>query len=177
MTKPIPKPQEQPEGPAKITDMHVQDRHLDKVGDRRGWSLLMPYEKAHRAGKLVCREKCTSAAATEAEVIKAFDRYQAAKAFDEGWRVCNASWPAGFNLDRVRALGCPGGFADFQRDSKAYWRRIELKMGTRDWMICRRVCGEGYAIAEAVTAISPSYKDSTLARFREALDALVEARA
>ena len=46
-------------------------------------------------------------------------------------------------------------------------------MGPNDWLICRLVCGENHSIAEAVLAISPDYKASTLARFREALDALV----
>jgi len=47
-------------------------------------------------------------------------------------------------------------------------------MGARDWMIVRRVCGENCTVAETVQAISPGYKFSTLARFREALDALVD---
>ena len=50
-------------------------------------------------------------------------------------------------------------------------------MGSRDWMICRRACGENCTVAETMQAISPGYKFSTLARFREALDALVEAMA
>lgn len=47
-------------------------------------------------------------------------------------------------------------------------------MGTNDWLICRRVCGENFSVAAAVTAINPGYRFSTLARFREALDALVD---
>ena len=71
----------------------------------------------------------------------------------------------------------PGAFVDHQRDVKDYWRRVEAAMGANDWLIVRRVCGENYSVAQAVAAISPAYKFSTLARFREALDALVEARA
>lgn len=44
-----------------------------------------------------------------------------------------------------------------------------------DWLICRRVCGENFSVAETVQAINPGYRFSTLARFREALDALVDA--
>jgi hypothetical protein len=33
-------------------------------------------------------------------------------------------------------------------------------------------CGEYFSVATAVTAINPGYRFSTLARFREALDAL-----
>ena len=50
-------------------------------------------------------------------------------------------------------------------------------MGANDWLICRRVCGENYSVARRCPAISPAYRFSTLARFREALDALVGARA
>jgi len=41
----------------------------------------------------------------------------------------------------------------------------------------RQLCGENYSVAQAVAAIGPAYKFSTLARFREAPDASVEARA
>jgi hypothetical protein len=51
---------------------------------------------------------------------------------------------------------------------------VEQAMGANDWLICRRVCGENFSVAETVSAISPGYRFSTLARFREALDALVE---
>jgi hypothetical protein len=83
------------------------------------------------------------------------------------------------NLPAIRAArgGVPGAFVDHQRDAKDFWRRVELAMGTRDWQICRRVCAEGCTVAETVQAISPGYKFSTLARFREALDALVEGMA
>jgi hypothetical protein len=48
----------------------------------------------------------------------------------------------------------------------------EQAMGANDWLICRLVCGENHTVADAVQAIGPGYKFSTLARFREALDAL-----
>jgi hypothetical protein len=80
--------------------------------------------------------------------------------------------------DEVRSGGGrPGGFVDHQRDAKDFWRRVEQAMGTRDWQICWRVCGENCTVAETVQAISPGYKFSTLARFREALDALIEGMA
>jgi len=47
-------------------------------------------------------------------------------------------------------------------------------MGANDWLICRMVCGEGHSVASAVMTVSPAYKFSTLARFREALDGLVD---
>jgi hypothetical protein len=164
------------DGPAVIGPDHVRDRVLSaRAGAKPGWSRLTVYERAFRLGQMQCKERCTSAVATREEEGRALDRYAAARAFDQGWQICAASFPGGADLGRIRTSGgVPGGFADHQRDAKAFWRRVEQAMGANDWMICRRVCGENYSIAETVQSISPGYRFSTLARFREALDSLVE---
>jgi hypothetical protein len=169
-------PEEAVDGPAVIRGDHVQNRSLSpRAGAKAGWSRLTVYERAFRLGQLICKERCTGAAATRDEEGRALDRCAATRAFDEGWQVCHASFPGGVDFDRVRTSGgTPGAFADHQRDAKAFWRRVEQGMGANDWLICRLVCGQNHTVAEAVTAISPDYKFSTLARFREALDALVE---
>ena len=165
------------DGPAVIGEGHVRDRVLSpRAGARCGWSRLTVYERAFRLGHLLCKERCKSAAAAREEEGRALDRLAAARAFDEGWQICAAGFPGGVDFDRIRTSGgVPGAFVDHQRDAKAFWRRVEQAMGTNDWMICRRVCGENFSIAETVQAISPGYRFSTLARFREALDALVGA--
>jgi hypothetical protein len=167
------------ERPAVIMSDHARDRVLGAgAGAKKGWSRLTVYEREFRRGSFVCKERCTDANATEAELRRALDRYEGAKAFDQGWQVCAASWPGSTGFERVRGgSGEPGAFVDHQRDVKDYWRRVEQAMGANDWLILRRVCGENYTVAQAVAAISPAYKFSTLARFREALDALVAARA
>jgi hypothetical protein len=164
------------DGPAVIGEGHVRDRVLSaRAGARCGWSRLTVYERAFRLGHLLCKERCKGAAATREEEGRALDRLAAARAFDEGWQICAASFPGGVDFDRIRSSGgVPGAFVDHQRDAKAFWRRVEQAMGTNDWMICRRVCGENFSVAETVQSISPGYRFSTLARFREALDALVE---
>ena len=166
------------ERPAVITPDHARDRVLGAgAGAKKGWSRLTVYEREFRRGSFVCKERCVDAASTEAERRRAAERYAAAKAFDEGWQLCAASWPGSSGFERVRGGGgVPGAFVDHQRDVKDYWRRIEAAMGANDWLIVRRVCGENYTVAQAVSAISPGYKFSTLARFREALDGLVAAR-
>lgn len=163
------------DGPAVIGEDHVQDRVLSAAaGAKAGWSRLTVYERAFRLGHFKCKERCVSAAASREEEGRALDRYAAARAFDLGWQVCIANFPARVDFDRVKTSGgVPGAFADHQRDAKAFWRRVEQAMGANDWLICRRVCGENYSVAETVSAISPGYRFSTLARFREALDALV----
>src|ERR1700742_2346842 len=166
------------ERPAVVMADHVRDRVLGLgAGAKKGWSRLTVYEREFKRGNFVCKERCTDPAATEAEVRRAIDRFEAARAFDEGWQLCAASWPGSSGFDRVKGGGgTPGAFADHQRDVKDYWRRVEAAMGANDWLIIRRVCGENYTVAQAVAAISPAYKFSTLARFREALDSLVAAR-
>ena len=169
------------EGPAVVTADHVRDRVLKAIaGAKAGWSRLTVYEKEFRRGHLVRKERCTGGAATREEEGRALDRYAAARAFDQGWQLCHASFPGGVDFDRVRTSlgsggGVPGAFVDHQRDAKDFWRRVEQAMGANDWKICRLVCGENHTVAAAVTAISPAYKFSTLARFREALDGLVAA--
>ena len=168
------------DGPAVIGEGHVRDRVLSpRAGAKAGWSRLTVYERAFRLGHLTCKEHCTSPTATREEEGRALDRFAAARAFDTGWQICNAGFPGGVDYDRISSGsgGVPGAFVDRQRDAKAFWRRVEQAMGANDWLICRRVCGENYAVAETVQAINPGYRFSTLARFREALDALVIAMA
>lgn len=166
--------EERVERPAVIQADHVQGRVVSgRAGAKAGWSRLTVYEREFRLGHLVCA--AAAAQRPREEEGRALDRLAAARAFDEGWQVCHASFPGGVDFDRVRSSGgVPGAFVDHQRDAKDFWRQVEQAMGRNDWMICRRVCGENYAVAAAVQAISPGYKFSTLARFREALDALVD---
>jgi hypothetical protein len=179
MSKAKRRDEEVVEGPAIVGADHVRDRTLSsRAGAKAGWSKLTVTEKEFRRGHLICKERCTGAVATREEEARALDRYAAARAFDSGWQVCNASFPGGRAWDEVGGGGgVPGAFVDHQRDAKDFWRRVEQAMGANDWLICRRVCGENCTVAEAVQAISPGYKFSTLARFREALDSLVGAMA
>lgn len=175
MTKPNPSPNDgDVDGPAKIGDGHALGR---RVGHhKQGWENLSIFEKAHRGGKLIDRERCKGKEATDNEIGRALDRYQAGDRFAEGWKVANAgNWASGSDYNRVRVMGCAGSFVDAQIDIKNFMRALEGELGTNDWMILRRVCGENYPIAETVTDISPAYRASTLARFRESLDALIDA--
>lgn len=167
------------QSPARIHDDHAMTRHIStRAGSKTAWERLSVYEKEFRKGGLLDRERAKSSpGAMKDEIGKALERRDAAREFDEGWAICSASWPSGFNPDSIKVAGCPGSFVDHQRDVKRFWERVRQSMGTNDWMICRRVCGEGYKVAETIAAITPSYRDSSLVRFREALDALLEALA
>jgi hypothetical protein len=162
--------------PAVVSGDHVQDRNLHtRAGTKVGWSRLTVLEQAHRNGKLVCKDRCTTKEETKEEVGRALDRFLAGKRFMELWLIGQASIGGSMDFSRVRCAGSGVPFSDTQFDAKTLLRRVEQNLGSNDWMICRRVIGENCPIAETIHAISPSYKDSTLARFREALDALCEA--
>ena len=166
------------DGPAVITDEHVRNRPVSAwKGTQKAWSRLTGYERAFNKGHLLCKERCTSPAATYEEETRAHHRYAAAKALDMGWHFCQRPLAGGSDFDRVRSSGggTPGAFADHARDTKEFWRHVEQAMGDNDWTICRMVCCQGYGVSEAVTTVSPAYKYATLVRFREALDALAEA--
>lgn len=159
----------QPEAPARITPDFTQTRHISpQAGAKKGWERLTVYEREYRKGSL-----CDSKEPSEAQRMDALVRRDAAKAFDEGWLICTASWPAGFDPNRIRVVGSPGSFVDHQRATKDFWERVRLAMSVNDWMICRRVCGEDVAVADAVKAIDPRYKNITSVRFRDALDGLI----
>src|ERR1700744_4917546 len=94
------------ESPAVIAADHARDRVLGLgAGAKKGWSRLTVYEREFRRGSFVCKERCTDAAATQAELRRAADRYEAAKAFDEGWQLCAASWPGSSGFERVEGGG------------------------------------------------------------------------
>lgn len=161
------------QSPAVITQDHVQDRVLHtRAGSKTGWSRLTVFEQAHRNGKLICKDRCAGPSETKDEIGRALDRYIAGKQFMELWLISQASIGGSMDFSRIRCAGSGVPFTETQFDAKTRLRAIESRLGVNDWMICRRVLGENYAIAETVHAISPSYRDSTLARFREALDAL-----
>src|ERR1043165_131177 len=123
------------EGPAVLTADHVQDRILSpRAGTKKGWSRLSVYEREFRRGALVCKERCTGAGATREEEVRALDRFAAARAFDDGWRICNTPFPPGVDFDRVRSSGggTIGGFADHQRDAKDFWGRGHGGVGAHE---------------------------------------------
>lgn len=165
--------QTDPTGPAIVTGAHVQDRILHtRAGAKAGWSKLTVFEQTHRGGKLICKDRCKGDNATQAEIGRALDRYIAGKQFTELWLISQASIGGSMDFSRIRAAGTGVPFTETQFEAKTKLRAIEKALGANDWMICRRVLGENYAVAETIVAIQPGYKFSTLARFRETLDAL-----
>lgn len=66
-----------------------------------------------------------------------------------------------------------GTISDNSAQAKDDLKRIEGRMGKNDAKLVRMVCDEGFWPSEAVRSIDPAYRDATVPRFREAMDALV----
>ena len=103
---------------------------------------------------------------------RALDRRDAGIAFVEAWDIRDRGSKDSLDLNRGGSAASAAGISDAQIDAANLLRSWESRMGQNDWMLVRRVCGENYTVAQSVSEISPSYKDSSLARFREALTAL-----
>ena len=161
---------EQPDGPAIVTSLHVQDRAFRNNGGQivvgqSAWRKLTPLEAAYAKGQLAGGS----------------DRYTAMQRRDAGQRyadIFDACHSAG--RDSTQALNISrssGGLPISQAQGEALraLAAIHSHMGERDRLIVTRVCGEGYWPSEAIRSICGDYKHTIAARFREALDTLIEA--
>lgn len=171
-----------PAEPAVITRMHVQDRplHDEKTGKpllgKTGYRHETQFQRACRLGQLVDKAMCSDPKAQGVEIERALDRRDGGKAFVEAWDIRERGTKDSLDLSRGGSAASAAGISDAQIDAGNAMRSWERLMSRNDWMIVRRVCGENCAISLAVGDISPSYRDSSLARFREALDSLIHAQ-
>jgi hypothetical protein len=62
-----------------------------------------------------------------------------------------------------------------QMDAMRELISVESHLGERDRKIIRMVCGFGEWPSKAVAMVSPDYEKATIPRFKESLDALIEA--
>ena len=161
---------EQPETPAKVTQLHVQDRTFRNdagqiVAGQQAWRRLSPLEACYAKGQLA----------------GGCDRYTAQARFDAGQRYSEIFLTAqSSGRDSTQALNVSrsgGGLPLSQAQSDAIRSLVAIDscMGERDRRIVRLVCGEGHWPSEAIRTVCADYKHTIAARFREALDSLVEA--
>lgn len=168
--------------PAVIHGLHVQNRPLydEKTGrtiiGKAGWRNETQFERACRLGQLVCKERCKDDKSRDSEIEHALDRRDAGRAFVEAWDIRDRGNKDSTDLNRGGSAASAAGISDSQIDAANLLASWQRHMGANDWMLARRVCGENFAVSHAVAEISPSYRDSSLARFREALNSLILAR-
>lgn len=153
-------------GPAIIRADYACDRNLTKIiGGPKGWRRLSPLQQANRKNQLAGGNPkyCAS------------DRLEAGTAYSEHFDLAQSSGRNLLDLDHAR--GKIGGlpFSDAQANAIRWLQSVESHMGNADRVIIRKVCGEGLTPAEAIVhACGRDYAKATLARFREALDALCD---
>lgn len=153
------------QGPAIVTRLHRQDRNLTRdTGSKKGWRKLSPLERAYENGQL----------GNDGHTPKA--RRDAGMEYGEIFRLSQSSGRDSTDLDRISGAGKGGPFAHAQGQALRQIASIDSHMGRRDRLIVRMVCGQEHFPSEAVAAACGSDSAKrTLPRFREALDALIEA--
>lgn len=134
-------------------------------------------------GKEAYREICQFKQALDAGKLDdpeskytAHDRYLVAKGYEKYFAQSEATGTVDSTqkLNIVRSSK-PG---DGNTDRTHAWNMrlaLEARLGERDRIIIRSVCGQGHSPAEGVRLVSTGYKHTVWARFREALDSLCEA--
>lgn len=158
------------DGPAVVGAGHVRNRPAtdDKgrlITGKSAWRRLSPLETAFAKNQLA--GGCA--------------RFTAAQRFEAGTNYAQIFHTAQTSgRDSTQALNVSrstGGDPLSQSQATAIRARIVLEshMAERDRAIIRMVCGEGYGPAEAVRHVCGDYRDTVSARFREALDSLIEA--
>ena len=155
------------ETPAIVTPAHTQDRELTTVaGGPRGWRKLSPLQVAHQKNQL----------AGGNPNYHAHQRYEAAMIYTAYFDTAQPNLPSSSDFDRVRGAGNGLPLSQAYCNATQALIAIESHLGRADRTIVRKVCGEGETLANAVRlACGPDFAKATLARFREALDALIEA--
>lgn len=153
------------QSPAIVTKLHVQDRNLTRdTGSKKGWRKLSPLERAYENGQL----------GGDGQMPKA--RRDAGMEYGEMFRLSQSSGRDSTDLDRVSGAGQGLAFAEKQGIALRQIASIDSHMGRRDRLIVRMVCGQEFFPSEAVAAACGSDSAKrTMPRFREALDALIEA--
>lgn len=172
MAKPqVSEPEDdQPVGPAVITNLHVQDRpatdrDMKPLMGTAAWRKLTPLQAVYAKDQLAGGSTRYTAA----------DRYSAGMEYT---RLFDASECPGRDstqaLNAVRG-GNGGSPSDARSKAASQLACIHSHMGERDRKIVMMVCGQGYWPSAAVRAVCADYKLTVAARFRESLDALIEA--
>lgn len=178
MTNPQPKPdpsqsgvdRTQIEAPAIITPLHRQDRAFRNDGGQLvtgqvAWSKLTHVEAYFDQGRLAGGNPAYGEG----------QRFAAAQHYAKLYLIAEPS-----GTDSTQALNISRSMSTGSANTARTAAGIKLAvihshLGQKDRQIIEMVCGRDYSPAEAVRTVCGDYRDTVAARFREALDALVEA--
>jgi hypothetical protein len=159
-------------GPAIVRAEHVKDRAVaPTAGAPRAWRVRSWLEYAYERGQFDDGEGNALG-----RTFRAKHRFAAGETYAKLFMVAQSSGKDSTNLDRIASVSTRAPLTERQAEAIRSLAAIESHMGARDKAIVRMVCGENYRLSEAVlSACGKSYRHSVTLRFREALDALIEA--
>ena len=164
--------EEEPMGPAIAREDHIRDREISPAaGAPKGWRVLSVLELAHERGQLDDRE-----GDAQGRRYRAARRLEAGDFYAKRFMVAQSTGLDSTAIDCVASVSTRRTLSEGQAEAIRALAKIENHMGLRDRRIVRMVCGENFRLNEAVMSVcGKSYRQSVTLRFREALDALVEA--
>ncbi len=152
--------------PAILRVDYVRNRSLTpEAGAPMGWRRQSPLEAAFERGQLGGGNP----------QFDALRRFEAGEAYARLYALSQASGRDSTDLDRIGGAGRGDSMPEAQARALHSLAEIDRRMNARDRMIVRMVCGEGHFPSEAVRTACNDYRHTVASRFREALDALIEA--
>ena len=159
-------------GPAIARAEHVKDRAVSPgPGAPKGWRVRSVLEVAFERCQLDDGEGDALSRA-----FRAKRRFDAGQIYAKLFVVAQTSGKDSTDLDRIASVSTRLPLTERQAEAIRSLAAIERHIGARDRRIVRMVCGENYRLSEAVLcACGKSYRRSVMPRFREALDAVIEA--
>jgi hypothetical protein len=162
----------EPEAPAIVRADHVRDRPVAPDADApKAWRVRSVLELAYERGQLDDGE-----GDARGRAFKAKCRFDAGEAYTKLFLVAQSSGTDSTDLDRIMSVSTRVALTTRQAEAIRALSAVETRMGARDKRIVRMVCGENFRLSEAVLcACGKSYRQFVTPRFREALDALLEA--
>lgn len=159
------------DGPAIRLESHVRcrpatDKDMKPITGTKAWRNLSPLESAHAKNQLSGGNHRYSAA----------QRFEAGTNYAQIFLIANGAG----GRDSTQAMNVAGGNAGYempQSQQMAFRALADIEgcMGARDARIIRRICGEGQSVTKAIMEICADYDRAAPTRFRESLDALIEA--
>lgn len=160
--------------PPKVTDdLVLRDVFDERTGKQIPGRAALRRESAWQR---VLRLKQHIDGSNGGETSRSLDRRDAGNAFVTAWLTRQKGTKDSLDKDGGGNPNALVGLTDAQIDAGRRLRGWECHCGPADWLLLRRVCGEGYSPAQAVKELNHGYRNEVLARFREALDGLVEAQ-
>lgn len=155
------------EAPAIVREDHIQDRALGaQAGAPRAWRKRSVLELARERGQLD---------GSEGRSVEA-RRFQAGQLYTELWLTAQSSGRDSTNTECLSTSPVYVGITESQVQAMRRLAAVETHLGPKDRLLLRLILGENEKLSDGVIRVcGPGYRDRVTARFREALDALIEA--